>query len=374
MPIDSSIRNLISLTGRIGLDEMMDQVLSSCSMSYYKNVKDIGEGGDFITSPEISQLFGEMIGLWVVSEWQRLGQPERFTLLELGPGKGTLMRDLIRSVSLVSGLLNKIDFVFFDINPHLISLQKETLNEYINSYPGASFNWVDSFFYLIASISDKPLIVVSNEFFDALPIKQYIKVRDIWYENVLVVDPIDSLIKYDKIELNDDFQKYLKSEHKNATDGAVLEESPEGLKITRELAQKIKNQRGAFLAIDYGYCIDPRERKATQYMPTLQAIKNHKYQPIIDTLGESDLSSHVDFLAIIKAAASSGIGEFRLTNQADFLIEYGIFIRLKMLLQNGKFSNTGEENIGENLEKQVNRLTSKDQMGDLFKVLRFSYV
>lgn len=365
MPIDSAIRNIINDTGRITIDEMMSQVLTSSHNSYYMNLKDIGRGGDFITSPEISQFFGESVGLWVVDQWQKLGKPKHFTLLELGPGKGSLMRDLLKSVLLVPGLIEKMDIRLYDVNPYFIDKQKNTLESYISDY-GDKIQWVDSF----EDLSEHPIIILSNEFFDALPVKQYTKIKDIWYESVLVVDPVDSQIKYDKVALKKSLQEYLQAEHRNATDGAVLEESPESLDLIRRLARKVKKQRGSFLAIDYGYYIETQMRTAEQYSSTLQAIKDHQYQPIIDTLGEADLSAHVDFSALIKAAYSSGVTEFNMTSQGNFLKEYGILIRLESLIK--KYTNhLDKQELASNLGKQVYRLTSPDQMGELFKVLRF---
>ncbi len=365
MPIDSAIRSIINDSGRITIDEMMAQVLTSSHHSYYMNLKDIGRGGDFITSPEISQLFGEVIGLWVVDQWHKLGKPKKFTLLELGPGKGSLMRDLLKSVLLIPGLIDKMDIRLYEVNPYFIDTQKNTLESYIADY-GDKILWIDSF----ENLSDNPIIILSNEFFDALPIKQYIKIKDIWYESVLIVDPSDSQIKYDTIAIKNTLQEYLQTEHRNATDGAVFEESPESLEIVRTLARKVKKQKGSFLAIDYGYYIETQMRTAGQYSSTIQAIKSHQYQPIIDTLGEADLSAHVDFNSLIKSAHSSGIAEFNMTNQSNFLKEYGILIRLESLLR--KYANQlDQQELVTNLGKQVYRLTSLEQMGDLFKVLRF---
>ena len=365
MAIDSSIRNIINYSGRITIDQMMRHVLTSSHHSYYMNLKDIGRGGDFITSPEISQLFGEVIGLWAVNQWHKLGKPTKFTLLELGPGKGSLMRDLLKSVQLVPGLIDKMDIRLYDVNPYFIDKQKNALEPYIVDY-GDKLQWIDS----LEALPKNPIIILSNEFFDVLPVKQYTKIKDIWYESVLIIDPADSQIKYDKIELKQILQEYLQAEHRNSTDGAVLEESPESLDIVKTLARKVKKQKGSFLAIDYGYYIEPQIRRAEQYSSTLQAIKDHQYQPIIDTLGEADLSAHVDFSALIKAAHSSGITEFNMTNQGDFLKEYGILIRLQDLLK--KYSNQLDtQEVLTNLGKQVYRLTSPERMGELFKVLQF---
>jgi SAM-dependent MidA family methyltransferase len=355
MPIDSVIRKIIKAAGHITIDDMMAEIMTNNSSAYYQNVEEIGAEGDFITAPEISQLFGEIIGLWVIEKWQQIGCPSKLTLLELGPGRGTLMKDLLRSVSLKPELASSLEVVMHDVNPKFIKKQKEQLASYEN------IKWQTN----LADLPKQPLIVISNEFFDALPIKQYRKYKKTWYESTMVVDPVDGRIKYSKLGINKNLQSHFNQEHPDATDGAIIEESVTGFAIIKRLAKQIKKHSGAFLAIDYGYNIEMPQRQATQYNATLQAIKDHEYQSIIDTLGEADLSSHVDFVALKKAAARSGIKDARICTQEEFLKKYGIMIRLQQLQQ----QNKGE--VADRLGKQVWRLTSAEQMGELFKVIEF---
>lgn len=359
MAIDSSIRQIINHNGYIAIDEMMGEVLTNNTSSYYRNIEHIGKEGDFITSPEISQLFGEVIGLWVIEQWQKLGKPKEFILLELGPGQGILMRDILRTVKLAPECLNVLKIKLYDVNPYFIEKQKHTLAQY-----NEDIEWIGELHHL-ENLSRLPLIVVSNEFFDALPIKQYKKLKKLWHEVVMVVDPADSYLKFDTIEINRVFQKQLKYEHPNAEEGAVVEESVPALNIVRKLASHINKYKGSFLAIDYGYNIQGSERLATQYNSTLQAIKNHQYHPIIASIGEADLSAHVDFNALARSIIPVGLKHSFISTQAEFLIKYGILIRLVNLQK----ANPGE--LSENLGKQVYRLTAKEQMGELFKVLEF---
>jgi NADH dehydrogenase [ubiquinone] 1 alpha subcomplex assembly factor 7 len=354
MPIDSKIRHIIKENGHIKLDDMMREVLSTNPNSYYKSTKAIGKNGDFITSPEISQLFGEMIALWAIEKWQSLGSPDKFALVELGAGQGKLMQDFLRVAKLAPNFFAAIELFIYEINPFFISLQKENLVEY-----NKPISWIQD----LKEIAKIPTIIIANEFFDALPIKQYLKVKDNWYESILVTDPIDGKIKFHKTELSKILQNQLLLEHKEANDGAIIEESLESLIIIRFLSEHLHAHTGAALIIDYGYNIQTNNRTREQYNSTLQAIKNHQFNPVLETLGEADLTTHVDFNALSNAANQRGIKNIAVSLQKDFLIKYGIEIRLNSLkesLSKDDFTN---------VKKQVFRLTSEQQMGELFKVL-----
>ncbi len=358
MPIDAKIRSIIAENGHIKIDDMMKQVLSINPDSYYISAENIGANGDFITSPEISQLFGETISLWAIEQWQKLGKPNEFCLLELGPGQGTLMDDLLRTSSKIAKTFAKAAKVhLLEINQKFIQKQKIKLARHKKE-----ITWIED----ISDLPALPLIIIANEFFDALPIKQFVKIQDRWFESILVVDPIDGQIKYSKIEIHKALQNQLQFDHVNANDGAIIEESIESLEIIRNLSDRIYKYSGAALIIDYGYDIKTLERSRNQYNSTLQAIKNHQYWPIIDTLGEADLTAHVDFDALKKASRERGINDFRNFVQRNFLLSYGIGVRLSELK---KSLVQDEYDI---LDRQVLRLISKDAMGELFKVLEVS--
>jgi NADH dehydrogenase [ubiquinone] 1 alpha subcomplex assembly factor 7 len=355
MPIDAKIRSIIETNGHIKIDDMMEQVLSINPDSYYIATKNIGIDGDFITSPEISQLFGETIALWAIEQWQKLGEPGEFCLLELGPGQGTLMDDLLRASSKIAGGFVKATKVhLLEINQKFIQQQKFKLAKHKKE-----ITWIEG----VLDLPELPLVIIANEFFDALPIKQFVKTQDKWCESILVVDPIDGKIKYSKIEINKALQNQLELEHLNANDGAIIEESIKSLEIIRALSDHVNKYSGAALIIDYGYDIKTLERTRSQYNSTLQAIKNHQYWPIIDTLGEADLTAHVDFDALKKASKERGVNDFRNFSQRNFLLSYGIDLRLLEL----KKTVTSEEY--DILNRQVLRLTSPSMMGELFKVM-----
>ena len=297
MPIDSNIRHHIKEHGHIKIDDMMREVLSTNKESYYRSTKTLGTEGDFITSPEISQLFGEIIALWAIEKWQEIGSPKRFALIELGPGRGKLMQDFLRVAKLVENFYIASEIFLYEINPFFMDSQKANLMEY-----NKATSWIKN----IEDIPKIPTIYIANEFFDALPIKQYLKVKSKWFESILVTDPADGRMKFSKIELHKELQTQLLSEHKNAKDGAIIEESIESLDIIRKLSEHIQKYTGAALVIDYGYNIHSHARKQGQYNSTLQAIKDHQYMPVIGTLGEADLTAHVDFNALSRAAEERG--------------------------------------------------------------------
>ncbi|WP_375318636.1 class I SAM-dependent methyltransferase [Candidatus Tisiphia endosymbiont of Oplodontha viridula] len=354
MPIDSKIRKLIEQNGSIKLDEMMLQVTSISPSSYYQRQNKLGCLGDFTTAPEISQLFGEMIALWAIDQWYKMGCPQKTNLVELGPGQGVLMRDLLNVAKLVPEFYQSLSIELIDINPHFIKKQQTNLK-----LVGLPIKHHTAVQY----ISEIPSIIIANEFFDAMPIKQYVKAKELWYESTLIIDPADGKIKFDKIEVSKELQRYLLQEHSNAHDGAVIEESPKSLEIIKFISQHIVKFGGASLVIDYGYDIDPIKRTRNQYNPTLQAIKNHKYYPLLETLGEADLSAHVDFYALKTVCSNMGVNVHGSITQRDFLISNGILLRSQLLQSK---LPTIEANI---IAEQVDRLIAPNKMGLLFKVL-----
>lgn len=354
MPIDSNIRHHIKQHSHIKIDDMMRFALSTSNESYYRSVKTLGKDGDFITAPEISQLFGEAIALWAIEKWQALGSPDKLSLIELGAGRGKLMQDFLKVAQLVPKFFSSIELFLYEINPNFIDAQKSNLSKYKKN-----ITWIKN----LDAIPKIPTIILANEFFDALPIKQYIKIKDKWFESTLVTDPIDGRLKFSKVAIHKTLQTQLLIDHQNAQDGATIEESIESMHIIRQLSLHLKKHTGAALAIDYGYNIETSKRTRNQYNSTLQAIKNHQYCSIIDTLGEADLTAHVDFDILAKSSKEQGINIINFSNQQDFLIKYGINIRKDMLK---KSISTEDFNI---IENQVFRLTSPKQMGELFKVL-----
>ncbi len=357
MAVDSRIREYITSNGYITIDRLMQELLTENIDSYYKSDNILGCSGDFVTSPEISQLFGEILGLWAIEQWQNIGEPSKINIVELGAGNGLLMRDMLRVAKLVPKFYAAISVEIMEINSYFVERQKDILSEF-----DISLNHIID----IENIKNLPSIFVANEFFDAMPVKQYVNIKGTWHELVLVTDPLDAMIKFDKIAVKNILQDSLCSEHPKAMDGAVLEESYSAMKIMKFMCQHLARRGGSSIIIDYGYDIGPDARTTSQYNPTLQAVKNHEYRPILEIFGEADISAHVDFFALKTIARGLGIST-NFTSQRNFLIQYGILLRGAML----KKSLSMEESLL--IEKQISRLISKNQMGELFKVLICSH-
>jgi SAM-dependent MidA family methyltransferase len=357
MAVDSEIRDVIKRQGYITVDEMIKLSMHFYAGSYYQKKSLLGEGGDFTTSPEISQLFGEIIGLWAIQQWYDIGSPRKFSLVELGPGRGFLMRDLMRVAKLDPAFYDAIDSIYFiEINPYFKDWQKRNLSGF-----NKKLKWRNR----AELIPPLPSIFVANEFFDVLPIKQYLKVKELWYETILVIDPADSKIKFDKIPLSRLLQEQLLTEYREAHDGAVLEESLDSLKVVRFIGEHTNECGGAGVIIDYGYYIPNYARGREAFNSTLQAVRNHKYHPLLDNLGEADLSAQVDFFALERALKSRKVIASAITTQREFLLKYGIDIRAKLL------SSHLPEDEKSLINKQLHRLIDNNQMGNLFKVMTF---
>lgn len=348
MDIEQEILNIINKNTCITIDQLMEIALSSRHLSYYKTKYAIGANNDFITAPEISQMFGEIIAIWSILKWRDLGQ-KAFNLVELGPGRGTLMSDLLRCATRIAPeFIQAISqLTFLEINPYLIKLQREKLAKF--NIPIQRINTIDE---LESDVS----IIIANEFFDALPIKQYQNFESNWYE--VVVKHKNQLY----FDLNTKSTKVF-SQHIHARHGSIIELNHQTISIILHLCNIMKKHSGATLVIDYGYCYAPDLRKASQYNSSLQAVKSHRFHPVLTNIGNADLTAHVDFAAIKAAVLQSGIKNINLTTQAEFLHQYGIKHRLENMIEH----NT---NLSAMLIKQYRYLTYK--MGFLFKVLDFS--
>lgn len=333
------------------ITDLMDFALSRHAKSYYRNCHTLGVDGDFITAPEVSQLFGEIIGLWCIECWYFLHCPTKVNLVELGPGSGALLRDALNTIKLVPEFYNSLSIELLEINDHFKNQQAINCNH-------PQIRWIDN----ISQISKIPSIFIANEFFDTQSVAQYLKVQDTWYEVVVMQDRHS--LQFDKIVINAELQSFLHTSHPNASDKAIVEYSQSTIDIINSIAKHSKLYKSAGIIIDYGYSIDPQLRNASEYVSTLQAIKNHQYVNILDHLGISDLSCHVDFFAIQQAFNKGHIHTKPLISQKDFLIQYGILLRAEML----KRTSAQYKDI---IDNQLKRLLSHKQMGNLFKVCQF---
>lgn len=333
----------IVTTGPMTLADYMANALGHPEYGYYTTRDPFGRSGDFITAPEISQIFGELVGLWSVSVWEKMGSPARFNLVEFGPGRGTLMADAMRAAAQVPAFLKSANLVLIESSPVLRNIQAERLSAYDPT-------WCRS----LEAVPDGPILAVANEFFDALPAHQFIRMAGGWRERLVGWD--ETGLRFILSAGTTPYAALLPPEVRFASiEGDIAEVQPMGLTIIAGLAQRITVDSGAALIIDYGH---------SESAPgdTLRAVHAHEPQDIFEAPGEIDLSVHVDFAAL-RRAVNSDVSVWGPIGQGEFLKRLGIAIRAEVL---GK---TATPKQSMNITSGVERLIAPDQMGSLFKVL-----
>ncbi len=342
-PLERRIREEIRRDGPISVERYTALCLFDPDYGYYTTRQPFGVEGDFTTSPEISQMFGEMLAAWWVSARQTMNLPD-LALVELGPGRGTLMQDMLRTISkLDNGALPDAHLV--EASPSLTLVQKEKLKG-----DDARISWHASPENLPAC----PLGIVANELFDAIPTAQFVKTEQGWIERTVRIGLADQLeFGIGASRLN---ERNLPFGHAAQPPGQIYEQAPERLKILKVLAHQIKRHKGFALVIDYGHA-------DSGFGNTLQAVKRQKYAGAFDSPGEADLTSHVDFASLASIARAEGLCVQETMYQGDFLKGCGIEARAQML-KSGAAASTADT-----IDSALHRLTDASQMGSLFKVL-----
>ena len=339
MQIETKIKDLIKKSGPISLSRYMEICLWDDENGYYTSNQVLGRHGDFITSPEISQTFGELIGLWALSFYQKFIDHKRLCITELGSGRGTLLRDAIRTISMVTKNKVDLDITILEKSERLIALQKENLKN-------KNIKWISD----IKGLSFEPQIIIANEFFDALPINQYVRNNEGWYEKKITT-------KNGKLcfTLGNKIWVPSNSIFSNFKIGDTLEHSEQTISIFSNICNHLIRYDGVLLVVDYG--------NISGIGDTLQAVNNHKFRSILEKPGQSDLTSHVNFKLLKEIAIKKNLYVSPVKEQQNFLLELGIKERLKSLTKN--VSST----IAERVETEVKRLIDPDKMGSLFKVI-----
>jgi NADH dehydrogenase [ubiquinone] 1 alpha subcomplex assembly factor 7 len=333
-PLEDLIRSQIAENGPMDVGSFMALALGHPQHGYYMTRAPFGRQGDFTTAPEISQMFGELIGAWAADIWAQLGRPEKFTLLECGPGRGTLMADALRATRRLPGFHQAARIVLMETSLSLRDQQVQALADY-------DVLWADNLSDP-AMAGDGPVICIANEFLDALPVRQFVKQGLLWHERVVgVVDDVLAFGLSPPAEPPSD-----------GTQDGIYEIAPARNNFVRELAALLRNRGGVALFIDYGY-----ERSAMG--DTLQAVRAHQPVPVLEEPGMADLTAHVDFQALAQAAGDLPVAGP--VGQGAFLQALGIGIRAEMLKTHGADAAT--------IDAAVTRLTDPAQMGTLFKVM-----
>ncbi|HEY5210383.1 MAG TPA: SAM-dependent methyltransferase [Stellaceae bacterium] len=319
-------------TGPITVGEYMAAVVPH----YYAGRDPLGAGGDFITAPEISQMFGELLGLWCAETWRAMGAPRPFILAELGPGRGTLMRDALRALRLVPECRAALALHLVETSSPLRDIQARALADAAPHWHARAEN-----------IPDGPLILIANEFLDALPIRQFERLKEGWRER-----RVGYALDRFTFVLDGEIAPAAMAEPL----GAIRETSPAAYALAAWLGSRVAHQGGAALLIDYGYL-------ASGTGETLQALRAHQRADVLSEPGEADLTAHVDFAALATAAATAGAQIAGPVAQGAFLQRLGIEVRAARLIA------AAAESQAVAIAAAYRRLVDPDAMGALFKVM-----
>ncbi|MGC9954069.1 MAG: SAM-dependent methyltransferase [Rhizomicrobium sp.] len=337
------IAGLIAAEGPLSIAQFMTICLHDPAGGTYGARDPIGR--DFATAPEISQAFGELCGLWVVQAWHDQGRPDRPRLVELGPGRGTLMADALRAIGTAAPeFLDEADIVLVETSPVLQAMQKEKLKT-----SAADISWRARF---DESLADRPLFLLANEFFDCLPVRQFVKTARGWCERMVTVQGGALAFALAPQPTN---PALIPPGRAAAPDGGVYEVAPSALALVEEIARVVAAQGGAALIVDYGY-------DELGFGETLQAVAGHKFADVLAEPGESDLSAHVDFLALAQAARAGGAAAYGPVSQCNFLADLGLGPRAERLI----VANPKEARA---IAAAIDRLVNPQEMGTLFKAL-----
>ncbi|WP_275783879.1 class I SAM-dependent methyltransferase [Pararhizobium gei] len=345
------IKSIILATGPISVTDYFSLCLADPDYGYYKTREPFGRSGDFITAPEISQLFGEMIGIFLVQAWQRHGEPSPVVIAEIGPGRGTMMSDILRVIAKLSPALYASAAVHLvETSERLQKVQSQTLVAH-----KFKISWHDSF----DTLPDGFMLLVANELFDAIPIRQFVKTTQGFRERLVGLDAKNELMFAAGVAGID--PALLPPAATNAPTGTIFEIAPARDAVMTAIAARIHASGGTALIIDYGHM-------ATGLGDTLQAVRDHQFDPPLKHPGEADITSHVDFEQLARRAVTEGLQINGLTYQGDFLLALGLAERAAVL---GRDKSVETQ---ENIRADVERLAGagEGRMGELFKVLAVS--
>ncbi len=335
----------ISLEGPLSIARFMAEALGHPQWGYYISRDPLGRAGDFITAPEVSQMFGELIGLWCADRWRALGAPDPFNLVELGPGRGTLMADALRAAAALPGFIAAAQVQLVETSPVLRAAQKQAL-------ANAGVTWHDR----IADLPPGPAIAIANEFFDALPIRQFQRKDDGWHERMVGLRDEELCLQLSPGVVP---SMPLPDGVRSAPSDAIFEVSPARTAAISELCQHLVKYGGVALVIDYGH-------GHSAVGDTLQAMRAHEYVDPLAQPGQADLTAHVDFHALREAGEETGAIVHGPVTQGAFLQQLGIATRADTLRQR---ATTAQSDA---IDAALHRLTGQDQMGQLFKVMGVS--
>lgn len=327
--LETRLQKQINSTGPLTVDDFMALALYDPDAGYYASKVPIGRQGDYITAPEMTQVFGEVLALWLIDIWQKAGHPTPFHLVEIGPGRGTLMADILRTMSSLKVPLHEMNVHLVEVCSHFIEQQKTSLSSY-----SASISWHKDFSTLPKD--EGFCLLIGNEFWDALPVQQHVKVNNEWVERTIGLQGEDLIFLPEETDV-------------------VKECCPAMPSLVTEISHHLKSNGGAALFLDYGY----DQPNATG--DTLQALQNHQRQSPLLNVGQADLTHHVDFHRLSSLFREAELTVLGPTPQGDFLKAVGLEVRTEQLCTKATPEQQGT------LRTAAVRLTHPTQMGSLFK-------
>lgn len=353
-PLEERLINLIEENGPISVGDYMADALGHPQHGYYISQDPFGKDGDFTTSPDISQVFGELIGAWLIESWQAMGAPSLFNLVELGPGRGTLMSDILRIGRLRPAFLDAARVFMVETSGRLRVQQQRTLD---NTHPALS--WVDH----IEDVPLGPTLIVANEFFDCLPIRQFVRTAEKsdepWRERLVGVNRDG-----DEARLCFTLSKQTYPDRPGMPNGsapeAIYEECEAGQKFIEEIAPRLKDYKSRMLIIDYGH-------GRSAFGDTFQAVRRHQAWHPLASPGHADITAHVDFAALARTARAQELRVDGPVHQGDFLTRLGLVQRVEKLMQ-----VRAEDKVKGLVKSGAERLVDPGGMGKLFKVMSIS--
>ncbi len=345
-PLEKEIRRLIAVSGPMPVARYMSLCLAHPQYGYYVTRDPFGAGGDFTTAPEVSQIFGELLGLWALSVWRMMGEPASVNLIELGPGRGTMMRDALRAAKVLPKFRQALSVHLVEISPTLEQLQRSSLSD--SDLP---MFWHRN----LLDVPEGPSIILANEYLDALPVHQVVKQSDGWHERVIGLNAIGNFALGLAPDPLPQFDRFMPKKIKEAPVGAIFEWRNDIHAF--DIARRVRDN-GAALFIDYGHA-------ESDVGETLQSVNEHAFADPLSAPGNADITAHVDFFIFGQAAESMGTAVQGPVTQAQFLRELGIDARADALRRGASTEQAAS------ITAAVTRLTEggRTGMGELFKVM-----
>ena len=333
----------INKTTSLPLDQFIEFALYNKDTGYYMKKNPFGKEGDFVTAPNITRLFSEMIAIWVLTFWKSIGSPKKFNLLELGAGNGEMMKVIIETLKNFSECFDNCNFQIHEKSELLKKKQQLNLKS-------EKITWIEN----IKINNSYPTVFLANEFFDALPIKQFFKKKEGWVERFVNLKEENKAEFKEQLTEIKDIEQSLNFEI--SKDQEIIEYSPGSFDYLKNICDLIKKNNGGILIIDYGYL-------NFKMHETLQAINNHKYSNVLKDIGDSDITYNINFGLFKKFVAQFSDLNSIITNQKKFLTSMGIVQRAEIISENIPFSKKSD------LFYRIRRLIDEKQMGELFKVM-----